>query len=197
MKRYSVLLAALALWAAPVARAADAATEERLNKIAGQIDDLIADQKAQREQIAALAKEISSLREEQSKPGPSYVSPDELKRLAAELKEVDRKRLDDYEKIHSDLLKLKQGLTALPPVADKRHPVPPPDRPVGDKPVPSPAEQGFEYVIQRGDTLSVIVQAYRDKNIKITTDQILKANPGLLPEKLKVGQKIFIPAPQS
>jgi len=30
----------------------------------------------------------------------------------------------------------------------------------------------------------------------VTTDDILKANPGLKAEKLKVGQKIFIPAPQ-
>jgi LysM repeat protein len=29
----------------------------------------------------------------------------------------------------------------------------------------------------------------------VTTDQILKANPGLNPNSLKVGQKIFIPAP--
>jgi LysM repeat protein len=29
----------------------------------------------------------------------------------------------------------------------------------------------------------------------VTADQILKANPGLDPKSLKVGQKIFIPAP--
>jgi len=31
----------------------------------------------------------------------------------------------------------------------------------------------------------------------VSTEQILKANPGLTAEKLRVGQKILIPAPQS
>jgi len=39
------------------------------------------------------------------------------------------------------------------------------------------------------------VKAYAEKNIKVTTEQILKANPGLDPNRLRVGKKIFIPAP--
>ena len=35
----------------------------------------------------------------------------------------------------------------------------------------------------------------KEKNIKVTVKQIENANPGLKPERLKVGQKIFIPAP--
>src|ERR1035437_7692880 len=54
-------------------------------------------------------------------------------------------------------------------------------------------ESGYEYKVARGDTLSKIAKAYRDQGIKVTADQILKANPGLDP-KIKVGQKIFIPA---
>ena len=51
-------------------------------------------------------------------------------------------------------------------------------------------------MIQSGDTLSVIVKAYAEKNIKVTVDQIVAANPGLNPKRLRVGQKVFIPAPQ-
>src|SRR5437867_2592323 len=58
-------------------------------------------------------------------------------------------------------------------------------------------EKGFEYVVQSGDTLLAIVKAYREKNVKVTQDEILKANPGLVATRLKVGQKIWIPAPQS
>ena len=58
------------------------------------------------------------------------------------------------------------------------------------------AEKGYDYVIQKGDTLSIIALAYREKGIKITSEQILKANPGLKPNSLRVGQKVFIPAPQ-
>jgi len=51
-------------------------------------------------------------------------------------------------------------------------------------------------VIQSGDTLDAIVLAYREKSIKVTVAGILKANPGLKAERLIVGKKIFIPAPQ-
>jgi len=57
-------------------------------------------------------------------------------------------------------------------------------------------EKGFEYVVQSGDRLDTIVQACREKGVKVTVSQILKANPGLKAERLKVGQKVFIPAPQ-
>ena len=43
--------------------------------------------------------------------------------------------------------------------------------------------------------LLAIAKAYRAQGIKVTTDQILKANPGLDAKNMKVGQKIFIPAP--
>jgi hypothetical protein len=43
--------------------------------------------------------------------------------------------------------------------------------------------------------LSAIAKAYRAQNIKVTADQILKANPGLDPKSLVVGKKIFSPAP--
>ena len=43
----------------------------------------------------------------------------------------------------------------------------------------------------------MIIAAYKEKGIKITVDQILKANPGLKADKLRVGQKIWIPSPQA
>jgi LysM repeat protein len=60
---------------------------------------------------------------------------------------------------------------------------------------PGGRENGYEYKVAEHDTLSIIAKAYRDQGIKVTADQILKANPGLDPKNLKVGQKIFIPAP--
>jgi LysM repeat protein len=195
MKRISILMIVWVLCAAPAMRAQDAATEERLNKLSGQIDDLIAGQKTLRDQLAELSRELQSLRDEQGKPNTSYANHEELSRLADAIKEVDRKRLDDNEKIHADLLKLGNTLAVPAPSHRKSHDAPPTDNPVPDKTATS--DKGFEHVIQPGDTLSVIVQGCRDKNIKVTIDQILKANPGLKPEKLHPGQKIFIPAPAS
>ena len=194
MKRIFVLFAAFALYAAPPVRAQDAATEERLNKLAGQIEDIKATQDVFGKRIEMLSKDIENLRSALDKPTGNYAAQDDLKHLADAVKEVDRKRLEDYDKIRTELLKLGKTLAA-PPQATKKLPPAAPGETATEKPdVP---DKGFEQVVKPGDTLSAIVQAYRDKNIKITMEQVLKANPGLKPEKLHPGQKIFIPAPTS
>jgi hypothetical protein len=50
--------------------------------------------------------------------------------------------------------------------------------------------------VQSGDTLSAIIAAYKEKGIKVTEKEIKAANPNLVPEKMRVGQKIWIPAPE-
>ena len=194
MKRISFLLAALAFAPGLALRAQDAGTEERFNKLAGQIEDLRSGQDALRRQLETLGKELNSLREQVNRPTGNYASQEDLKLVAEKLKEVDRKRSEDADKIHDDLLNLKKSLSVPPP--PKAKPAPAPDVGSSSDPSATPSK-GYEYVVKKGDTLSIIVQAYRDNNIKVTTDQILKANPGLKPERMKVGQKIFIPAPQS
>jgi LysM repeat protein len=196
MKRILLLLAASTLFTTPVLRAQDAATEERLNKLAGRIEDLTASQEALGKRIEALGRDIESLRASMDKPTGNYAGQEDLKHLAEAVKEIDRKRLEDYEKIRAELLKLGKSLSATPAPPVKKTTAPGPgDNNVAEK--PAVPDKGYDYIVNKGDTLSIIVQAYRDKNIKVSTDQILKANPGLKAEKLRVGQKIFIPAPQS
>jgi len=191
MKRIAFLLAIVTLYTVPSVRAQDAATEERLNKLAGQVEDLRAGQDALHKQVEALIKEFDNLREQTGKPNGNYAGQEDLKRVADAVKEVDQKRIDDAEKIRVELLNLRKGLLAAPPpkkpATQASTDVTPSDKP----------EKGFEYIVQNGDTLSTIVKACRDKNLKVTVDQIQKANPDLKPEKMRVGQKIFIPAPKS
>ena len=193
MKWILFLTYALALGTASIACGQDAATEERLNKLSGQIEDLIAAQKAQQKQLAELGKEIESLREQSTRPNVSYATQEDLKRLAEAVKEIDRKRTDDQEKIQTELKKLGKVLAAPAPTP-KTKPIPAPSE---GSAAEKPGEKGYDHIIQQGDTLSVIVQAFKDKGIKVTVDQILKANPGLNANRLRPGQKIFIPAPQS
>jgi LysM repeat protein len=193
MKRIAVLIFGLALSATPAVPAQDAATEERLNKLAGQIDDMRANQEALTRKIELLAKELDGVRGKLDKPSGSYASDEDLKRLADAVKEIDRKRLDDYEKIRVELKNLGKSLSAPAPRAK-------PPSTISESPSVEKSgtpDKGFEYQVKKGDTLNSIVQAYHDNNIKVTMDQILKANPGLKPEKMRVGQKIFIPAPAS
>jgi LysM repeat protein len=194
MKRLSFLLVTLALCSTPAVRAQDAATQERLDKLSGRIEDLTAAQETLKKQLSELSRELEGVREQSGKPNTSYARQEDVKSLAEAIKEVDRKRMDDAEKIHTELLKLRKVLeTPVPTPKQKAAPVPK-DNPVSTK--PTTPEKGFEYVIKSGDTLDAVALAYREKNIKITVAQILSANPGLKAERLIVGKKIFIPAPQ-
>jgi LysM repeat protein len=194
MKRIFLLLIPLALCFNPAGRAQDAATQERLDKLSGRIEDLTAAQDALRKQVSELSRELESLREQSSKPNTSYARQEEIHRLAEDIKAVDRKRMDDADKIHSELVNLRKVLETPPP---------PPKRPSVTTPKETPAtgnsstpEKGYEYVVKSGDTLAGIAAACKEKNVKVTVSQILKANPGLKAERLLKGQKIFIPAAQ-
>src|SRR2546423_483396 len=152
MKQISLLLLTLSLGAVPAARAPDAATEERPNKLSRQIEDLIAGQKQMKERLASFARELESLREQASKPTASYAAQEDLKRLADSVKEVDRKRLEDYDKIRAELLKLGKTLAAPTPTQKKPASTAALDGPEATK--ASPSAKGFEYVIEKNDSLS-------------------------------------------
>ena len=192
MKRILIFLAGLSLLLPPATHAQDAAVEERLNKLNAHVEDLLAAQAEQQKRIAALAKELESLREQAAKPTGDFASQEELRKLARQLQEIDEKRVADNEKILKVIEKLgKSGLSTRTEKKTTKAPT----EPVEKTGTGGGAEKGFEYVIQSGDTPSTIAQAYREKGFKVTTEQILKANPGLKSNSLKVGQKIFIPAP--
>jgi septal ring factor EnvC (AmiA/AmiB activator) len=194
MKRISFLLVALVLCSAPAVRAQDAATQERLDKLSGRIEDLTAAQEAIKKQMNELVKELESVREQLAKPSANYARPEDLNRLADAIKDVDRKRMDDAEKIHTELLKLREVLKA--PLTSPKQKAAPVTKEKSVPEQPATDDKVFPYLIQSGDTLDAIVQAYKEKNIKVTVAGILKANPGLKAERLIVGKKIFIPAPQ-
>jgi LysM repeat protein len=58
-------------------------------------------------------------------------------------------------------------------------------------------QKGYDYTIAAGDTVSAIAKAYRAQGVKVTSAQILAANPGLNANSLIVGKKIFIPDPNA
>ncbi|HVU26162.1 MAG TPA: LysM peptidoglycan-binding domain-containing protein [Verrucomicrobiae bacterium] len=194
MKKISIWLFifAFTVFMSSLARAQDDATQQQLDKLSGQIQDLQDAMAAQGKRIDALEKEINDL---QSKSGQSgdAANPDDLKKLAAQVQEIDKKRQDDNEKILKELERLDKSLGVTPPshksTANTSTPV------AGNTTAGAP-QKGFEYQIAAGDTIAAIAKAYRAQGIKVTTDQILKANPGLNPNSLIVGKKIFIPAPQ-
>jgi LysM repeat protein len=188
MKRIIFFLTVFAVATAFELRAQDvAALEERVKQLRGHVDDLMEDKINQKKQIEALTREIQSLRDQQSRPNESYASNEDLRRLAEKLQELDDKRKTDREVILKEIEKLGRASGGKTPK--------PPKTPNIASPGKLP-EKAIEHEIAAGDTLSTIAAAYsKEAGVKVTTDQILKANPGLVPEKLKVGQKILIPLP--
>jgi LysM repeat protein len=190
MKRISFFLMTALLAAPVISHAQDAATEERLNNLTAKIDVLIEAKEAQNKKIDALEKQVNDLQSQLNKPSGNYASADDLKQVADAVKEVDKKRQADSEQVVKELEKLGKTLGG---VSGSRRT--PPTAATETKTPVDPNAPHFEYSVQPGDTLGAIVKAYREKNIKVTIQQILAVNPGLKPENLKSGQKIIIPAP--
>lgn len=199
MKRFLILSVLFTLVAA---QAQDAATEERLNKLSGYIEELQAAKVGVDKRITALVTELQSVRDS-NKSGSPVATQEDIQRLAEAIKEVDRKRLEDYEKIHRELEKLAKALSAPLPTTASSSGKKPREKTAPTKPTDSGAaagggsQMGFEHTVAAGDTLSTIAQAYREQlKIKVTVDDILKANPGIKANTLIVGKKIWIPAPE-
>ena len=173
--------------------AQDTGTQQQLDKLSGQIQDLLAAQEQQSKQLTALQKDISELREKVNTPQVDAASRADLTSLAEKVQEVDKKRQADRELILKQLELLGKG-AAVAPVKNK---IKTPVTPVADDPTPATPQKGYEYIVKAGDSLSAIAKAYRDQGVKVTLTQILKANPGLDPTKLYVGKKVFIPDPNA
>jgi outer membrane murein-binding lipoprotein Lpp len=86
MKRIAIVAVGIALLAGAAVRAQDASTEERFNKLSGQIEDLRANQESLTRKIEALAQAIEGLRGQVNKPAGNYASDEDLKRLAEAVK---------------------------------------------------------------------------------------------------------------
>ena len=127
---------------------------------------------------AALRAEIEALRAE-----------------VAELKASIRREQDAMRReIVADLAKRISTLTPPPPAPAPAQPRATPGArpsPAATHQPPPPAEIGphYEYVVEKGQTLSLIAEGFGT-----TVPKILAANPGLKPNLLRVGQKLIIPA---
>lgn len=173
-------------------RAQDVALlDERVKQLLGKIENLEEANAGQKRQIEALVKEIQSLREHQQHvPTTGFASSEDLRELARKVQEIEEKRKSDRAYLEKEFARLAKmaGATTRPPKNTD-----------GDKPVTNQAPlpgKGVEHVIASGDFISTIAAAYtKELGVKITSDMILRANPGLKPERMIVGKKILIPVP--
>jgi LysM repeat protein len=213
MKRFSFWSMICLLCTAPLVRAqAPIATqeiEENYKRLKATVDDLREAQEAQQKNLtaslASVRKEISEVSEQQSKHSGNYATQEELNQLVKAVQEIDRKREADKELILKKLSELGKALTAtpIPTHHSKEKPA------IKTTPLDSASNGGdsavggheneltFNYTIKSGDTFGSIAKAYRESGVKVTSEQIAKANPTVQPGKLLIGQKIVIPGTKS
>ena len=171
---------------------------EQFRRLRGEIEELKGAHALQQEQSDKLKKKIKILTDENLKLNRrlagNFATNDEVKALQIALKEMDANRLKDrtiFQKALGDLGKLIQKVAqqkAAPPSVD---------------PTPRTVTKDFKFnthKVQTGEFLGTIIiaynRAYKEEGLGIVTQsQVLKANPGLNPNRLLIGQKIKIPLP--
>jgi hypothetical protein len=58
-------------------------------------------------------------------------------------------------------------------------------------------QKGYYHIVESGETLTLICSAYRQQGVNVTITEIQKANGLTDKSVLKVGQKLFIPKPET
>ena len=118
---------------------------------------------------------------------------DEIAARRAEVADLKSSIRREQDAMRAEIVKDLAGRIArmTPPPAPQPAPPPRGGAPRRSAPPPPPATIGthYEYVIEKGQTLSLIAQGFGT-----TVPKILAANPGLKPNMLRVGQKIIVPA---
>ncbi len=113
----------------------------------------------------------------------------EIAALRAEIAELKASIRREQDAMRAEIVRDLAGRMSkmTPPPA----PVPVASSAPAARPAPPPAPVGphYEYVVENGQTLSLIA-----KGFDTTVAKILAANPGLKPNRLRVGQKLIIPA---
>lgn len=175
------------------------ANHEDIKRLSSTVEDLLNANLSMQKKMVAMETELREMRSELSRvketvkdTSSSYASRDSLQQLANKAQEIDKKREADKRLILEEL----QKLLKTPPVA---YSDPAPTKSAASKSTAkqsqAPAnEDGYEYEIKPGDSLTKIVNLYNKEGVKVTVDQILKANPKLKANAIVPGKKIFIPA---
>jgi len=192
---------AFAASTASIARAQDTATQQQIDQLSGQIQEYAKVLDLQEKRISSLEKKFNDLQDKLNQPAtaPDTASAGDLKKLATQVQELAKKQQSDNDLILKEIEKLGKGGSGS---ASSRHSSG--DSDTTSNPTTtslttaaSGQQKGYEYPIQDRDTVAAIAKAYRAQGIKVTTEQIIAANPGLNPNKMIVGKKIFIPDPNA
>ncbi|MBM3875361.1 MAG: LysM peptidoglycan-binding domain-containing protein [Verrucomicrobia bacterium] len=206
------IVAHLGPWT-PAALAQDAVVEERMRRLEKSVEDLQASNFKLRQDITALNARLEKVIEAAELTARRAGNNEDVLKLAQQLKELDQRRVADQQKILAEVEKMLKSVPVAPPAAPpgnggakapngKTKSPPKLAEPDGATPSPAADAKGVWHPIEKGQTLGGVVKAYNDdlkskgKPAKVTLKAVLDANPKLNPDKMFIGQKIFIPIPE-
>jgi hypothetical protein len=145
-----------------------------------------------RQRLDRLDAELRALKEDQNRGSANFVTRDEFRKYVEKLKDLDEKREADKRLILSGIKDLGKApaMSAAEPSAKTAQ----------SHAAETSDELPFVYTVKKNDRLRDIVAAYNEYfqkhgQSKLTVEQVLKANPGLNPDRLIAGKKIKIPIP--
>jgi LysM repeat protein len=163
-----ILLAATPVRAYDPAAAEDAAIErQKILRAADQLDLLSTQGASLAQQLLELRTEVEKLRAENQS----------LRQL---LNALEKSRAADKDALLKEVSAIVASATKAPAPAAPPHPT------------TAAKEEGFEHTVEPGQSLWAIAKAYQDAGVKVSVDDIRRAN-NLKDNTLRSGQKLFIP----
>ncbi len=181
--------------------------QERIRALSTRVEELTqahseiiqAINKLQR-QYNVMAEEVSRLREAVKTPPPppdlsSAASLDSVKQLQTALVALENRFVASEKDRQRDNERLLKQLDKLAKIAPSASIPSTPKAAATPSKKPEIAGDGtvYEWTVKEGETLSSIVKMVKNSGGNTSVEAILKANPGLNPNSLRVGRKIIIP----
>jgi LysM repeat protein len=162
-------------------------------------DKLAADNAALRQQLTDLQTEFSAYKAQQARERQTLIDSVAGMVAAGTAHSAHHKKVAVDAGSVSPEPAHAPAVTASTPTAPD--PAPPPDHAASASdsgPVklpPAKPQKGYYHVVAEGETVPMIVEAYRDSGVEVTAAQVRKANGLTADSVLKPGQKLFIPKP--
>jgi LysM repeat protein len=159
----------------PSAREDEAIERQKILKAADQIDLLVQQNQKLQEDLGKLQQQVTVLQDEKGA-------------LLRRLDEIEKNAVKDKQ----SLLKEVAAIVASKP-SGTNPPAPTSVAFKQEKAPPTAKQDGYEYEVKAGDSLWAISKAYQDAGVKVSVEEIRKANNMEKSQDLRVGQKLFVP----
>ncbi|MFH1067569.1 MAG: LysM peptidoglycan-binding domain-containing protein [bacterium] len=196
---------------------------DQIDTVTRQISEMQQDMQASRREMDLLREDVTSLRSENGRLKKDLTASEdkrvqerdailmEVAKIVAQKKkgtssksaqeneaapvEESKSKPETKEEPQAEDVEKKSDLPDDPPKSEPAVDIKPDakEKPQAQVKKEEEKEEGYEHVVEKGQTLWIIAQAYQKKGVHVTVEDICKANDMKPGDKLRVGQRLFIP----